>query len=247
MSEVLAEIGGVRITFGIASAGTALLALLLFAGIRMADRRKRSGKTLSGGEWINALGFGLLPAAAVWKAFERQTAAGTGTAVTEPLPGIPWLTENGLFSPCSIEMTAALLCFAGVILWLAIRKEELPGNGDLLLVPACLWAGVRIVSESFRPEPQPVIRYAYCVVILLCLLIWTVRRTRIRPGAARTVGDWIAVPVCIAMIAATSEGFLSVGSPIGDLAVIAGCAVLSVLLALIAGSDCRKMARSASD
>jgi hypothetical protein len=38
----------------------------------------------------------------------------------------------------------------------------------------------------------------------------------------------------------TASGTLSVGSAIGDLAVILGCAVLMVLLTLLCGSDSRQ-------
>ena len=50
---------------------------------------------------------------------------------------------------------------------------------------------------------------------------------------------WLAAILCTAMIVLTASGTLTVGSAIGDLAVITGCAVLTVLLALLCGNDSR--------
>ena len=83
--------------------------------------------------------------------------------------------------------------------------------------------------------------------MLACLLWWTVRRVRIRPGAARTAADWTAALLCMGMTAVTTQGILSAGSAIGDLAVITGCAALTATLTLIAVGDCRKMAGPASE
>ena len=246
MSEVLTEIAGIRVTTKIASAGIAAVTLALFVLLWLTDRRKRTGKTASPGEWMNGAGYGMLPALAVWKAFEDMSRAGRGAVVTEPLPFVRWFTENGKFCPCRIELTAAAACFTGVTLWLILRRREPENQGDLLPVTLCLWSAVRIVTESFRPEPRNMIRYAYCAAILLCLAWWTVKRTRVSRGIVRTTTDWAAALLCTGIIAVTAEGILSVGSGIGDLAVTAGCAMLTCTLTLIAGSDCRKLTRTES-
>ena len=239
MSEVLTEIGGVKVTVKLAAGGFSLLVLALFALLWLLDRKKRAGGNAPFGAWMNAAGFGLLPAAAVWKAFEHHTAAGAGSEVTEPLPLIRWLTVGGKYAPCRIELAAALLCFGAVCLWLIIRKDDLQDQGDLLLTTLCLWAGILVVTEGFRPEINKLIRYAGCGMILLCMIWWTVRRHRIRPAPGRAVAGLGAAAACIGRIAVTTEDILSVGSAIGDLAVITGCAVLMVLLALLCGNDSR--------
>ena len=241
MSEVLTEAGGIRVTTKIASAGIATLVLALFAVLWLIERRKRTGKHAVPGDWMSGAGYGLLPGFAVWKVFEHLSRNGRGAAVTEPLPLVRWLTEEGRYCPCRIELAAAALCFIAVTLWLIFRKREPEGSGDLLPVTLCLWSAIRIVTESFRPEPNHLLRYTYCAAILLCLVWWTVRRTRVSRGAVRTAADWIAAAVCTGIIVVTSEGILSVGSGIGDLAVTAGCALLLCALTLIAGSDCRKL------
>lgn len=247
MSEVLTEIGGVNVTIKITAAAVSLAVILLFTALWLAERKKRTGRAASFGEWMNGIGYGLLPAAAVWKAFEHMMRSGSGSEVAEPLPPVPWLTENGLYCPCRIEMSAALLCFIGLSLWLMLRKSEPENRGDLLLVALCLWASVRIVTEDFRPSAGNIVRYIYCSAVMLCLFWWTVRRNRIRLSPARTAADWVAAVFCTGIIAVTAEGILSVGSRIGDLAVIAGCAVLEAALTLIAGSDCRKLERIPSE
>ena len=247
MGEALAEIAGIRITVKMAAAAIALAVLLVFAALWLRDRKKRAGASLSFGDRMNGLGFGLLPALAVWKAFEHFTAAGKGAEITEPLPALQVLTENGRYAPCMIEMILALACFAAVCLWLMIRKPEMAERGDLLMTAVCLWAAVRAVTAGFRPRTETVFRYACCAAMLICLAVWTHRRLSVRPGLLRAVSDGAAAALCTAMIVVTTEGILSVGSGIGDLAVITGCAALTAALTLIAGSDCRKLLRPESD
>ena len=245
MDEVWAEIGGVRLTGGAASIAAALLAGLLFAVLWTSDRKKRTGgEKLSAGDRVNAAGFGLLPAIMIRKGFENLGPALLGAKVAEPLPLIPWLTEEGRFVPCRIELAAAVLCFAGVCLWLILRREDLPGNGDLAATVLSLWAAVRIVTESMRQEPVSILRYVCSAVILGCLAWWTVRRNRVCRAPGRTAADWITVLICIAMLTVSAEGILSAGSAVGDLAVVTGCVILAEMMTLIAGSDCRRLLRT---
>ena len=225
-------------------AGISLLMLLLFTALRIADIRKRV-RPLRGGEWINAIGFGLLPGIAVWKIFEQGTRLAAGTDVFEPLPVVPFLTTKGMFAPCRIEMAAALICFAGIVIWLICRKEDLPGNGDLLFAVLCVWGWVRGVTESFRADPllrigelNPV-QAAFLLLAVLCLLVWSIRREKTQKSAAMTALEWLAVLSCGSVIVLQTAGILSVGSSIGDLAVLAGCGLLGMILVLLAGKDSR--------
>ena len=239
MADVLTEIDGVKLTIRTVGIVTAVLVLILFILLRIAMNKKTAAETQKIMRWLDGIGFGLLPAAAVWKIFEERY-SGAGREVFEPLPLIPGLTENGKFIPGSIEAAAALLCFAGICLWLIIRKEEMAGTGDLLIVSLCLWSGIRIVTESFREAPDNVFRYVYCAAVLVCLGIWTARQLHQTHAKQRIAGNWVAAILCTAMIVLTASGTLSVGSAIGDLAVILGCAVLIVLLTLLCGSDSRQ-------
>ena len=238
MADVLAEIGGVRLTVRMAGMIVTLLVLILFMLLRMAMNKKAAEGTRTLMKWLDGIGFGLLPAAAVWKIFDAAD-AGAGRALIEPLPQIPWLTENGRFLPCSIEAATALLCFAGLCIWLMVRKDELAGKDDVLIISLCLWSGIRVVTESFREAPDNILRYVYCAVILICLAIWTARQQKQPDAKRRAAGSWLAAILCTAMIVLTASGTLTVGSAIGDLAVITGCAVLTVLLALLCGNDSR--------
>ena len=120
-----------------------------------------------------------------------------------------------------------------------VRKDELAGQDDVLIISLCLWSGIRVVTESFREAPDNILRYVYCAVILICLAIWTVRQQKQPDVKRRAAGSWLAAILCTAMIVLTASRTLSVGSAIGDLAVITGCAVLTVLLALLCGNDSR--------
>ena len=122
MADVLAEFGGFRLTVRTAGIISALLILILFLLLRMVMNKKTAAGTRTLTKWLDAAGFGLLPAAAAWKIFDAAY-AGAGRALIEPLPEIPWMTQNGRFLPCSIEAAAALLCFAGLCIWMMIRKS----------------------------------------------------------------------------------------------------------------------------
>jgi hypothetical protein len=58
----------------------------------------------------------------------------------------------------------------------------------------------------------------------------------------RMIFDWVAAGICTAMIVLTASGTLSVGSPIGDLAVVFGCSVLLMTVTLLCGGDQRNTA-----
>ena len=239
MHEVVAEIAGVQLTVRAAGGIIAACILLLFAWLFIAGRRRTTAGDGRKGDWLNALGYGLLPAMAVCKIFEEPDLTGAGATVAVPLPEIGWLTESGRYVPCRVELAAALLCFTGVTLWLMLRKRRLEEKGELLLVSLCLWSGVRIVTESLWEAPRALFRYGYCGVLLACLLVWTLRRNRKSPSVRRCVMDWAVAAVCTGIIVVTAEGIYSVGSPIGNLAAITGCAVLLTLTAMLCGSDAR--------
>lgn len=240
MNETLTEIAGFKLTVSIAGTAISILLLILFAALWIWLIPKKTEEGRFRRRWLDALGFGLLPAAAGWKIFADMYAAGKGAQVVKPLPLTPWATENGLFNPCRIEAAAALIAFAGICLWLMLRKEEPEGRGEVFLNAVCLWSGIRIVTESFREEPQNILRFVYCGAVLFCLAVWTYKRVRQTGSKQRSIGDWIAALLCTGMIAATATGLLSVGSEIADLAVITGCALLEVVLTMLCGSDNRK-------
>ena len=235
MSDVWAEAGGVGFTMYFAAAAAALIMLAVFAGLWFFSHRKHAP-----GGWIDGIGFGILPAASVGKTFELLCEGGAGRAADEPLPLLPWVTEGGLYMPARIELILALAAFCGVCLWLILRKQEIPGRGEVALTSVCLWSGIRTVTERLRFTPDRIPQYVYAGLILVCLAFWTAKRIRRGGRKSRAAGDWIAALVCTAMIVLTSEGILSVGSGIGDLAVVAGCVILEVLLTLLCGCDERK-------
>ena len=234
-----------RVTVTGVGGALGVLTILLFAALRMADLHKRNEKASGIGEWLNAIGFGLLPGAAVWLVFETATTLGKGKEVFDPLPRLPLVTEEGRFAPSWIELFCAVLCFAAILAWLMARKRDLPGNGDLLMTVLCIWSMLRTVTETFRAEPFIAVGSASVTQILfltaadLCLIIWTVRKERTQKSTAFAVLEWIAVLACQTVIVLTSAGVLTAGSMIGDFAVIAGCALLCLLLMLLSGKDSR--------
>ena len=242
MGQTLGKIGAFSLTMEGIGLAAAFLVFLIFYMIWSQDAKKRGGKKPAIGRWLNAAGFGLFPAIAVWKAFEDRSAPGLGRPVEVPFSVLPFVTQDGKWLPCRIEGILALTAFFGICVWLIIRKKELPGNGDLLLIVLCLWGGVRSVTESFR---ESVLLFpGFTEIIALCMMLlplicWEIRRTRQQKAVLQAVLDCGGGVVCGAILWIVSQGILSVGSEIGNLAVRFGCATLLCMIALLAGKDSR--------
>ena len=240
MNEALFEVAGVTITitalYGVVSAAI----LILFMSLWLIGRKNNTGKPVFAGQVMNGIGFGLLPALSVLKAFQEMS-TGKGGKVFEPLPAIQWLSDDGFFRPGRIETAACLLCFVFLCLWLIFRKRELPDNGDLFMISLCLWATIRLVTEDYRADPQNLFRYTSCGTVFACLVIMLIRRSRIHSDPGRTILDLLCVGSCIAMNLITAEKILSIGSEIGDYAAKTGSALLMLSITLIVGGDLRRM------
>lgn len=241
MNNVLFEIGGTGISIGAVAYASAAAVLLVLMSLWLLDRKKRTGQPIAAGQVMNGIGYGLLAALAVLRAFQEPD-AGTGAAVTEPLPLVQWLSADGRYMFCRIEIAALAACFILMTLWLIMRKKDFPDDGGLLLTSVCLWAGIRLVTENYRNVPADLFRYTGCAAVLAVLIYWTIRRAVLMHTAGRAVIDIITVGACLAIYLVTAKGILSVGSAIGDFAVIHGAVLLAVVLTLITGSDYRKAA-----
>lgn len=244
MTEKLFEFSGVTVTVTGVYGTLSVIVLLLFMTWWLLNRKKRTGQPIFAGQVMNGIGFGLLPALAFLKAFQ-DISMGKGAAVTEPLPLVRWLTEDGCYRPMRIEMAAAICLFVLLCLWLILRKEEFPDNGDLLMIAVCIWSAIRLVTEDFRAEPQILFHISSCVMIMFCLIIWIFRRAQISRMLLRTAADLAAVSLCIAVNLLTATGTLTAGSGIADFAVKTGSALLALILTLIVGGDVRKLKKRA--
>ena len=235
-----------RFTATAAGAAISLAVFLLFGIFRLAETRKRTGMETPSGNVLNAVGFGLFPGIAVWKLFEQSMPSGKGIACFEPLDGIPLITEGGNFTVSRAEMILACLCFAALVIWLILRKEDVPANGDLFLIFLCVWGLIRGFTEFFRQETYLRAGNVNLTQVLMLILadvplaVWTVRLDTMQKSTAFSVLEWIAVLSCEAVTVLTTGGVLSAGSSIGDTAVIAGCMILCMLLMLPAGMDSRR-------
>ena len=245
MSEVLFEVFGVEITITAVYSVVSVIVLLLFMSLWLMGRKKRTGKEIFAGQVMNGIGFGLLPALAVLKAFQ-EGGTGAGAKVPEPLPYIQWMTVDGYYMPGRIETAAACLFFVLLCLWLILRRTEIPDNGDLLLISVCIWAAIRLVTEDFRANPMDLFRYTSCGTILACAVLWSVRRTMRMHVPVRTAADLTAVCICIAVNLVTAKHILSAGSGIADFAITTGSTALMLLLTLMIGGELRRTLRKES-
>ena len=233
-------------TIALAGLGTTLFMVFLFTMLWAAGIRKRNQARLTAGDWGNAVGFGLLPGIAAWKAFEAFAGStGNGKALFQPIRDIPWFSAEGLFVPARIEFCAAVFLLAGIVIWLIARRDDVPGNGDVLITVLCLWGAVRSVTEGLRKDPPrlgpvSIVIMTAVAAELICLAVWTVRRGQKQKSAVMTALEWAAVTGCGVLILVQEAGVLSMGGEIANLAAAAGCAVLASALILSAGRDSRE-------
>ena len=243
--DVLLSAAGFRLTATGAGAFLAFLVFLLFFLLWAAESRKMKRGTADSGEWLNGAGFGILPAAAVWKAFEHATSLGAGIPIPDPIPVIPFLSSGECFAVSRTEMVLSVICFFILAVWLIARKNDLPRNDDLFWITVCIWGMTRAWTEGFRRFPLlyagsvNLSRVLFLAGADLSLLVWTIRTGKIQKSTVFTVLEWIAVLGCETVILLNSSGILTMGSGIGDMAVNTGCTVLCMLLMLLAGKDAR--------
>lgn len=244
--ETLLSFIGLR--FSVTGVGAAIVFLTvalfaLFWNAAIQPRKKGSHIPLS--VWFNSIGFGLLPGAAVWKVFDHTTTLGRGVSVPEPIPQIPFFTSDSRFQPSRIEFILAVLCFAVIVCWLILRKKDIPGNGDLLLTVLCVWGMIRGCTEGLREIPfmqagtVNLTQIAFLLIADVPLALWTFRLGRKQKNILFTALEWIAVISSETVMVLNTCGVISSGSGIGDLAVNAGCMILSMALILLAGKDSR--------
>ena len=234
-------------TMARAGTGTSVLIWILFSAAWILIIRRKRKERLKTGSRINAAGFGIFPAVAAWKLFEPYTgmSAAGKTLFREAQAGF-FLSPEGQILPWRIELIAALAGFLAIIIWVMIRKDEMPGNGDLLLTVLCIWGAIRSVTEYIREYPvRPVyVNPLICTAVaaeIIALAVWTVRRGRKQKSAGLTALEWAAVLACGAVAVILEAGIFSLGSEPANLATITGCAILSATLVLFAGKDSREV------
>ena len=231
--------GGLRVSVTGLGAALAVLICLAFAD-GWAGIRRRHGRTAFPGTPVNALGFGLLPGIAVWKAFEQETALSAGKTLPEGLGEAAWLSEGGCFQPCRLELLLAAAAFGAMMLWLALRKEEIPENGDLMGIAALQWSAARLWTEPLRaaeeglPGGRTPVMILFAAVLGLILALWTVRTLKQHQHTGYALA---CVPVYLAAAAVIflqRAGILTV-NPLADGVIRAVCALLAMKAAVCMG------------
>ena len=249
--EVLVSINALRITVTAAGAGLAVIITAVFEEIRILGVQRRIRKTIYMGDRADGIGFGLLPGLIVWKIFEQGTNAGLGKSSFSPLDNLPWITEEGFFMPCRIEIVAAVICFAGIVLWLMLRRKDLSGNGDLLLSVLCVLGSIRCVTEFFRAEPWihagnfTLVIPFFCIMNWVCLIMWAVRRDRLQKNLLMDLVEILGAILCTSGILLISMRIITIGNNVADLIVLSAAAFIMAVLTLAAGMDARKLKEAA--
>ena len=247
--DLILSKAGLRLSVTGAGAGLSLLTLLLFLNGWLRAMRQRDSENpeeAEAGRFWNGLGFGFLPAVTVWKVFEARTLLGRGTPLPEGFGGLPGLTSGGLWLPARAELILSLALFAAVILWLMLRRQPLPENGDLAGVSLTIWGAARLMTEGFRAAqiellgPDRIVGWLAAGAMAAVLAWWTVRtfRQRKNTGYAFACLPVFVVSV-IALVLIRNEVFLT-RIPAADLILQAVCALLAMKAVLCMGRVSRQ-------
>lgn len=222
-----------------AGAGLSLLTCLLFTLLWNGFFRRRGIK--SAGTFFNGVGFGLLPAVAVWKSFEPAMTGIAASAGADRLwqPGtLPFLREP---MPARPELFGILLGFLALCLWIILRKEDLPGNGDVLGAAVTLWSTVTWIAEPFHGEEgfrlfflNPRLPIAF-VLMLICMALWIWRGSEEQKNTGYALACVLVFAGCLVMTVLLRTGRFSAGNELADLAIQTGCALLAMKAVLCVG------------
>lgn len=249
MSTVFA-IGGLNVSVLMIGGAFALLLwtalALVYAGMY---RKTVWGKDLYGthnGKFVNAVGFGLLPAFAVFRLFTEGTDFAFGRVSRTGWLRDTLLTAENAEGQCvyvvnRIEAIGLLLLFALLVLWLALRRERIPNNGDVLWVALtelggfCLLTDILYEPEQVRIGEIPVLLAAGAFLILLALIVWTVVNAKKKKNTALMVACWVVYLVAMAAIYLRERTDLLGTESLTLAAIRAGAGLLAVKAALCAG------------
>ena len=223
-----------------------LVMALIWNGI---FRKTVWAETLTGtrnGKRLNAIGFGLLPALAVFLLFTEGTEWMIGRVSNSG-----WLKDT-LFTVVNTEGQSAyrlgrfaviglIILFALLVLWLTMRRERIPDNGDVLLTAMTELGGLVTVMEtlcrtdSTRMGPVPVMLIAGLILILIPLTVWTARNGRKKKNTAFIAVCWTVFLISAAAIAVREyTGYLGTDT-VTRAAIRTGACLLAVKAAFCLG------------
>ena len=240
--DLIISFANLRLSVIGCGAGLSLITILLFAGGWIGVRNRKDPEGRGPGRRMDGLGFGLLPGILVWKIFERHTLLGRGAPAPAEFGGEGWLISGGFWLPGRLEIIAAGTLFAAVVLWLALRKEDLPDRGDLAGVSLGAWSAARMVTESFRAEQisllgeTRIVGWLAAGVMALLLIVWTYRAFRQNQNTGYAFACVPVFAVSVAGIVLIQNQVLRIGIPAADLAA-------QICFALLAAKSLLCMAR----
>lgn len=227
-----------------AGAGLSLLTCLIFALLWAGFFRKRGSRGF--GNLLNGIGFGLLPAAAVWKTFEPDMTGIAASAEADRIwsPGILSMLRDPM--PARPEFFLILLGFAAVCLWVILRKEDLPANGDVfgaavILLCTAAWIAEPLHGETgfrlFGMNGRLPVAFA---LMLICMALWIWRGSEEQKNTGYAMACVLVFLGCAAATVLLRTGRFPAGSEPADFAIQAGCALLAMKAALCMGRISRR-------
>lgn len=249
MNTVFA-IGGLNVSVLMIGAVFSLLLWVALALVYAGMYRKTIwGNDLYGtpnGKLANAVGFGMLPALAVFRLFTEGTDFATGRVSRSGwLSGTMLTAENAegqcVYTVSRIEVIGLLLLFALLVLWLALRRERIPNNGDIFWVALtelggfCLLTDILYETAQVRIGEVPVLVVTGAALILLPLIVWTAVNAKKKKNTALVIACWAVYLVAMVAIFLRERTQLLGTESLTLAAVRTGASLLAVKAALCAG------------
>lgn len=198
------------------------------------------------GKRLNAAGFGLLPALAVFRLFTVKTELARGR-----ISHSGWLKDtaftmlNGdgqtVYCLALISTVGLLLLFALLVLWLALRKERIPDNGDVLWTSVTGLGALMIVISTIAREDglklgnMPVQVWIGFLLIMIPLLVWAVRNGRQKKNTAYIIVCTAVFFLTAAVVAVREYSELLGNETVTLTAIRTGASLLAVKATLCLG------------
>ena len=146
-----------------------------------------------------------------------------------------------MYTVSRIEVIGLLLLFALLVLWLALRRERIPNNGDIFWVALtelggfCLLTDILYENAQVRIGEVPVLVVTGAALILLPLIVWTAVNAKKKKNTALVIACWAVYLVAMVAIFLRERTQLLGTESLTLAAVRTGASLLAVKAALCAG------------
>lgn len=198
------------------------------------------------GKCLNAIGFGMLPALAVFRLFTEGTDLARGRIshsgwLKDTLLTMINVDGQSVYRTGRIGAIGLFLLFALLVLWLALRRGRITDNGDVLWTATVELGALMIVTSTLCREDglkagsMPIQVWIGFLLILIPLLIWAVRNGRQKKNTVYIVVCTAVFILSAAVVAVREYSGLLGNETVTLTAIRTGASLLALKAAICLG------------